>query len=1656
MSRFRISRVSRSLGAIALALATLGMTSERSSSFRWIPSTALAELGDAGQPTVCQAFIRITQAPSRSYAGATMNVTVEYGEAQSPPGEPACISAGSATTFGFYVNDVDRSSYFTTILSGDGFTNVASATDVPVDPGVLNVLVASTDGYDAEGNPTYLNDTRQFTSTAGATYSISVSAPAGPTTLAVTTTDTFHFRVQNTGTGTTSLSYTCSASGPISCGTVSPASGTIAAGAETSVAVTASAQSVTGQATLTLAASGSASGSATHTISITRPNPLSLAYTSGNRRLRAECPIIGAGAGAAVQCGDLVFAHGFPAYRTLNEARGLTLLYNSATAHPRPLVIADFTTTAGETVDLFHVEVIRSSNAVRLAEAYFDAAGYTQSVAQTRRFVLPVDASVHGLTTGAYPIEVRVSRRLSGNAQFETADVATTRLMVVDRRLSPFGAGWWPAGIDRLYPQSNGDVLLVGADASTVYFTANGASFVAPAGEHSVLSRLADGRYSRLLRGKRVTLTYSAQGLIETISDNSGNTGSYFWQAGGPDGYVLATITDPVGKTVTFDRTGEGRIWQIHIPGVAPILLNQGSATAVGAPLESISDPDQHLTTFTYKPGSFLLATSKARATGIFTYDYDGLSRVSDAVAPAGSPKQFRSWQLVGAAMAPTSSSTPATGALADSARLIVSWPRTVGGATMRDTVWFRVGPTGAPVIVKQPLVAATTITRDSIGRATRIQTAGGADVRQYWNAQGNMDSTSARIADASTGTGFRDDVTRYEFDPYWLGVTKITPPDQRAVVRVGYDGLGRRETMTDSKNRVTTFGYDARGLLETITVPDPSGQPGTGPRTTYGYDPVTQNLVTITDAVSQTVYHYDPLYGSDVRKVVNAHGDSTTYTYDAIKRPKTVTRVLNEQNELAVIGYDYDDVNRVRTQTDPLGRVSTSYADVAGRPTKSCVPGIATCDETYYHDGVNPTQLSLRNGTVLQEFDAAGRLTKKSFNGDVITMRYTDAGGNLTEIDNRYSRIRRTYDAYGRITCDNQQIRWWNQYNGQDKFEGASAWYAYDVNGRVQYTYMGAGTCATPIPTGDRQVHSYDQVGNYEKLQSTFWDAGTETWKWVYDGRDRVARLEMPTATAGQGNVTWTYDDFDRLTDFSHRQYIAEIQEHDSLGRVRQLCHWNGCGRTELYEYDRGGRLIESNVPTHEGQTFFTYDVGGNRLSDKEWEYEYATSTGRLDSRFGRNQSDCEMEYQYDLQGNEKVVGWTVNNECSRQLNREMTYDGTSQMVWSKTTTSAPSSCGAVQRDEIREFWYDGLGRRILMRSSNNCANDKGTWRYFWFGDHVGVKVYNGESTSLTSPTDVAAADVFWPALTRGAEVAGRGEWFLYGPGTDNLVGSLYFNAVGYTAAKRRLFYKDYRGSVVAVIQPDLTSAGVNSGAAYTPFGSGGGSAEGTAGYNAAEASGGLLYMRNRWYDPNSGRFTQEDPVGFAGGINLYAYAGNDPVTYSDPFGLLECSRDNPDECSFGDVLRNVAAGMAAVTSPEGGRDSGPGFRTGQFLGLLGFAVPVGVASRGATIADDALVVRGGTNTVDRIAAGAESIDGAGRVHGVSVNSGNGLSVTQLSRTIPNNQIGVTTAGAIRAAGGQVVADATRANPTHCLVSCISPEALSNLLTPTIRNPAK
>ena len=78
-----------------------------------------------------------------------------------------------------------------------------------------------------------------------------------------------------------------------------------------------------------------------------------------------------------------------------------------------------------------------------------------------------------------------------------------------------------------------------------------------------------------------------------------------------------------------------------------------------------------------------------------------------------------------------------------------------------------------------------------------------------------------------------------------------------------------------------------------------------------------------------------------------------------------------------------------------------------------------------------------------------------------------------------------------------------------------------------------------------------------------------------------------------------------------------------------------------------------------------------------------------------------------------------------------------------------------------------------------------------------------------------------------------------------------------------------------------------------------------------------GLYYYRARYYNPHSLRFLSEDPTQFAGGINVYRYVGNNPISYLDPFGL---DRRSPCATPWNRVaagargLGNVALGGAKI----------------------------------------------------------------------------------------------------------------------------------------------
>ena len=75
---------------------------------------------------------------------------------------------------------------------------------------------------------------------------------------------------------------------------------------------------------------------------------------------------------------------------------------------------------------------------------------------------------------------------------------------------------------------------------------------------------------------------------------------------------------------------------------------------------------------------------------------------------------------------------------------------------------------------------------------------------------------------------------------------------------------------------------------------------------------------------------------------------------------------------------------------------------------------------------------------------------------------------------------------------------------------------------------------------------------------------------------------------------------------------------------------------------------------------------------------------------------------------------------------------------------------------------------------------------------------------------------------------------------------------------------------------------------------------------YTARESDweSGLGFYRTRYYDPSVGRFIQQDLIGLLGGINFYAYVGNNPVHFVDPIGLDALDSAANYAAGFGDMV--------------------------------------------------------------------------------------------------------------------------------------------------------
>ena len=128
-----------------------------------------------------------------------------------------------------------------------------------------------------------------------------------------------------------------------------------------------------------------------------------------------------------------------------------------------------------------------------------------------------------------------------------------------------------------------------------------------------------------------------------------------------------------------------------------------------------------------------------------------------------------------------------------------------------------------------------------------------------------------------------------------------------------------------------------------------------------------------------------------------------------------------------------------------------------------------------------------------------------------------------------------------------------------------------------------------------------------------------------------------------------------------------------------------------------------------------------------------------------------------------------------------------------------------------------------------------------------------------------------------------------------DETIARIAINSSGQKdAANSRIFMTDALSSVIAQLSDDNAAPGsVQNSYGYSPYGEsttvGPDVTKNPVQYTSRENDGtGMMFYRARYYDPVMKRFISSDPIGLSGGMNTFAYVEGDPVSFTDPMGLI------------------------------------------------------------------------------------------------------------------------------------------------------------------------
>lgn len=605
-------------------------------------------------------------------------------------------------------------------------------------------------------------------------------------------------------------------------------------------------------------------------------------------------------------------------------------------------------------------------------------------------------------------------------------------------------------------------------------------------------------------------------------------------------------------------------------------------------------------------------------------------------------------------------------------------------------------------------------------------------------------------------------------------------------------------------------------------------------------------------------------------------------YTYDDAGRIGRITEINGRGETLAVEKFEYDDQNNLVLYIDALGnRTTYGYTGLDKIAQKTDAPGGAR--KFKYDIEERVTELVNERGeSYFFEYDLLDRIVSETrFDGAQTVYKYNQADELVYQKDALGRETFYRHDECGRVI-------------NRLRSDASSVQYEYDECSRVisarngdsevKITYDADWRTASEIQNG--QIINYEYDAEDRRIARRF--TGTENIsgnvEYGYDSEGNLSAVKI-----GGQEIRYGRDALGRLTDKFLPNGLQERFDYDINGFLQNQKVSVGGGGREIvrrgYEWNALGNIVGISDSLR-GSRSFQYDpverlsrveklISGQSVKLPEEKQNLPKVNGEIpaEKRIWQAESDKTdfrqvreiEEFQYDADGN------LVERNSNVRGSRKFDYGRGDRLEQEEKLVYIYDAVGNLIRKQFSdgrtvyfeydidnqlvavsgeaggkiEFQYDAFGRRTSKIS------DKGTTSFLWDGEvllgeqrEAFCEYVHEEFTPVAKFQNFQVQIYHTDYLGTPKEVSGA---------DGNLIWQGNYDEFGKVSEVKKQTEQNIRFQ---------------------------------GQYEDAET--GLFYNRYRYYDADSGRYINQDPITVLGGLNLYRYGVN-PLMWIDPFGLVK-----------------------------------------------------------------------------------------------------------------------------------------------------------------------